>query len=255
MSLPEVVSREGWLVARKELLVKEKELTRARDALSAERRRLPMVEIDKEYVFDGPDGKARLLDLFAGRLQLMVYHFMWRDDLAAGCPSCSSFADGIARRHLTYLRERNTRLVFVSRAPRADIERFQRRMGWLVPWYSSDGSEFNYDFHVSFDESIAPIEYNYQGKDELVRIGMGWMADSDPPFDMHGLSCFLRDGDRVYHTYSTYSRGAEMVGGPTYFLDLTALGRQEDWEEPKDRAGDAPKAGDDRIRYPDEYEI
>ncbi|MGH3678907.1 MAG: DUF899 family protein [Natronosporangium sp.] len=125
----------------------------------------------------------------------------------------------------------------------------------LVPWYSSHGTDFNYDFHVSFDESIAPIAYNYRSKDELVRAGMGWMADSEQPFDLHGLSCFLRDGDRVYHTYSTYARGAEMVGGPSYFLDLTALGRQEDWEEPRGRAGDAPKAGDDRIRYPDEYEV
>ncbi|MQA88003.1 MAG: DUF899 domain-containing protein [Streptosporangiales bacterium] len=255
MRLPQVVSRDEWLVARKELLAREKELTRARDALNAERRRLPMVKIDKEYAFEGPEGKASLLDLFEGRRQLIVYHFMWRSDVDLGCPSCSGFADHIARGHLTHLRLRNTSLAFVSRAQFDKIASFKVRMGWAVPWYSSYGSDFNYDFHVTLDESVTPFEYNYRTKAEHERAGMGWLVEGEQPFDLHGMSCFLRDGESVYHTYSTYGRGTEAVGGALYFLDLTTLGRQEDWEEPKDRTAGAPKAGDDRIRYPDEYDV
>lgn len=256
MSLPEVVSREEWLAARKELLVREKELTRVRDALSTDRRRLPMVEIDKPYVFEGPEGRVGLPDLFDGCRQLIIYHFMWRDDLDNACPSCSGFGDEIARGHLTFLRQRDTRLVLVSRAPQARLEAFRARMGWLVPWYSSEHSDFNYDFHVTLDESVAPIEYNYLAKADLLRREkMAWLADSDQPFDQPGLSCFLRDGERVFHTYSTYARGTEVVGGPHYFLDLTALGRQEDWEQPKGRSTGAPVAGAEGIRYPDEYPL
>ncbi|HZC26075.1 MAG TPA: DUF899 domain-containing protein [Actinopolymorphaceae bacterium] len=257
MSLPQVVSQDEWIAARKELLAKEKELTRVRDALSADRRRLPMVKVEKDYVFEGPAGKANLLDLFEGRRQLMVYHFMWLYDAGepkdAGCPNCSGFANEISEGELSHLRERETTFALVSRAPLAKIEAFKARMGWTFPWYSSYGSDFNFDFHVSFDESVTPIEYNYRSKAEWAKSDFdftGW----EQPFDLHGLSCFLRDGSDVHHTYSTYGRGAESVGGGSYFLDLTALGRQEDWEEPKGRAGGAPVAGDARIRYPDEYD-
>lgn len=264
MSLPNVVSREEWLAARKELLVKEKELTRARDALNAERRRLPMVRIDEDYVFEGPEGKAGLLDLFDDRRQLIVYHFMWLWDVDAdgnarprdvGCPSCSAWADEIARGNLQHLRVRDTNMVMVSRAPLARIEPFKARMGWKFPWYSAHGSDFNYDFGVTIDERVAPAVYNYRAREEHEKAGKGYYFAGEQPFDLPGLSCFLRDGDQVFHTYSTYGRGGETVGGTYYFLDLTALGRQEEWEEPKGRASEhgAP-AGSDKILYPDEYE-
>jgi predicted dithiol-disulfide oxidoreductase (DUF899 family) len=256
---PNVVTRTEWLAARKKLLAKEKELTRQRDALNTDRRRLPMVQVEKKYVFDGPKGKASLLDLFEGRPQLIVYHFMWLWDagkpLDRGCPSCSAFADHIARGHLTHLHSRGTSLSLVSRAPLSRIAPFKARMGWTIPWYSSSGSDFNYDFHVSFDESVMPLEYNYMTKAEHEKAGTSYYFQDSQPFDLHGLSCFLRDGDKVFHTYSTYGRGAEAVGGAYYFLDLTALGRQEDWEEPKGRAtGLGAPAGSEKIVYPDEYE-
>jgi predicted dithiol-disulfide oxidoreductase (DUF899 family) len=237
MSLPEVVSRDEWLVARKALLVKEKESTRARDALNAERRRLPMVEIDKDYAFEGPAGRASILDLFEGRRQLIVDHFMWPDPtVAVGCPSCSGRVDQYG--NLVHLHERETTMVVVSRAPLDKIEPFKQRMGWTFPWYSSWGSDFNYDFHVTLDEAVAPVEYNYRDKAELEAAGFTQMEG-----DLHGTSAFLRDGDRVFHTYSTYGRGTEQVGGTHYYLDLTALGRQEDWEEPAGRSGGgAPSA-------------
>jgi len=146
-TLPKAVSRDEWLAARRALLAKEKELTRHRDAVNAERRRLPMVRIDKQYVFDGPAGKASLLDLFEGRRQLVVYHFMFDPGWVEGCPSCSLVADNFG--HLAHLHARRTSLAAVSRAPRARFEPYQRRMGWTFPWYSSFGSDFNYDFHVT----------------------------------------------------------------------------------------------------------
>jgi predicted dithiol-disulfide oxidoreductase (DUF899 family) len=254
MSLPDVVSRQEWLAARKELLVKEKELTRARDALNAERRRLPMVRIDKDYIFEGPDGKASLLDLFEGRRQLVIYHAMWNPEWERACRSCSSWLDEASRGHLRHLRDRATTFAAVSRAPISKIQPFKEQMGWVFPWYSSYGSDFNYDFHVTLDESVAPLEYNYRTKAEHEEAGTGYYLEGDQPFELPGLSCFLRDGDTVYHTYSTYGRGGETVGGSYYFLDLTALGRQEPWEEPKDRASGGIQAGDQRIPYPDEYE-
>lgn len=257
--LPQVVTRAEWLVARKTLLAKEKAATRARDALNAERRRLPMVRIEKDYVFEGPGGKASLRDLFEGRLQLIIYHFMWLWDagqpLDRGCPRCSAWADHIARGHLTHLHARGTSLALVSRAPLAKIAPFKTRMGWSVPWYSSFGSDFNYDFQVTLDESVAPLEYNYRTKAEHEQAETAYYLQGDQPFDLPGLSCFLCDDDAVFHTYSTYGRGGESVGGAYYFLDLTALGRQEEWEEPKGRAtGLGAPAGSDRILYPDEYE-
>jgi predicted dithiol-disulfide oxidoreductase (DUF899 family) len=161
-NLPQVVSRDEWLAARKELLAREKELTRQRDELNAERRRLPMVRIDREYVFEGPDGKASLLDLFDGRRQLIVGHFMFDPRWDEGCSSCSAGADEISNGLLKHLHARDTTFVYVSRAPLAKIEAYKARKGWTFPWYSSYGNDFNYDFHVTLDESAAPIEYNYR---------------------------------------------------------------------------------------------
>ena len=234
MSLPQVVSREEWLAARKELLAEEKAMTRARDALNTKRRELPMVRIDTDYVFEGPDRKADLLDLFEGRRQLIVQHFMFDPSWDAGCPSCSAAADEISKGLLEHLHARETTLAAVSRAPIDKIERYKASKGWTFPWYSSFDSDFNYDFHVTIDASVAPVMWNYRTVDELEQHGMGWMAEGSS--EQPGYSMFLRDGDAIFHTYSMYARGAEMLGGSYYFLDLTALGRQEDWEEPKGRS-------------------
>jgi predicted dithiol-disulfide oxidoreductase (DUF899 family) len=239
MSLPEVVSRDEWLVARKELLTKEKEFTRKRDALNVERRKLPMVRLDKDYVFESPEGKVGLLDLFDGRRQLIVGHFMFGPSWEDGCPSCSAGADEVSDGLLEHLHARDTTFVYVSRAPLAKLEAYKARKGWTFPWYSSYGSDFNYDFHVTLDESVAPIEYNYRTKAEHDQAGTSYYVEGEQPIEAPGTSFFLRDGDEVFHTYSTYARGAEMLGGSYYFLDLTALGRQEDWEEPKERVQDA----------------
>ncbi len=256
---PPIASREQWLAARVRLLEKEKELTRARDRLNRERRELPMVRIDRPYVFEGPDGQAGLADLFAGRHQLVVYHFMWRweagEPLDEGCPSCSGWADEIARGHLASLWARGTSLVLVSRAPYAKLAAFKARMGWTIPWYSSSGSPFNFDFNVSLDESVAPLVYNYRSKAAHEQAGTGYYFQGGQPFDLPGLSCFLRKDGEVFHTYSTYGRGAEAAGGAYCLLDLTALGRQEEWEEPKGRlTGLGAPAGSAKIRYPDQYD-
>lgn len=242
MSLPRVVSREEWLAARKELLEKEKEFTHRRDALNTERRNLPMVKITKNYVFEGPDGKATLLDLFDGNRQLMLGHFMFNPEWDDGCASCSAGCDEVSDGLQEHLLKRDTRLVYVSRAPIAKIEDYKRRKGWNFPWYSSFGSDFNYDFDVTNDSSVAPPVYNYRSKQEHIEHGTGDYFEGDEPIEQPGMSCFLRDGDDVYHTYSTFGRGAEQTGGSYYFLDLTALGRQEDWEEPKGRSDDVRRA-------------
>jgi predicted dithiol-disulfide oxidoreductase (DUF899 family) len=228
MDDPSVVSRDEWLVARKELLVRERELTRQRDALNAGRRNLPMVEIDKNYELAGASGPATLTDLFDGRGQLLIYHFMFDPDWDEGCRSCSFLVDGIGQ--LSHLHARDTTLAVVARAPLAKTEPFRRRMGWTVPWYSSFGSDFNYDFHVTLDESVAPVEYNYRG---LAALGPGWRGWSG---EMHGISAFLRRGERVFHTYSSYARGTDLFSGTYNWLDLTARGRQEDWEQPPGRS-------------------
>jgi predicted dithiol-disulfide oxidoreductase (DUF899 family) len=239
------------VAARKALLAKEKELTRARDAVNADRRRLPMVAVDKDYAFQGPDGATDLAGLFEGRHQLVVYHFMWLYDRDIGCPSCSAFVDQIG--HLSHLNARDTTFAAISRAPIAKIGAFKERMGWDFPWYSSHGSDFNFDFHVTFDESLAPIEYNFVTKAEFERSGLP-IGEWEQPFDLHGVSVFLRDGERVFHTYSTYARGTDSLGFISTFLDLTPLGRQEEWEEPKGRAtAQGASASSGRIRYHDEY--
>src|ERR1700680_2261118 len=169
MDDPQIVPRDAWLAARRQLLGKEKEFTRQPDGLNAERRRLPMTEIDKEYVFEGRGGKPSLPDLFEDRGQLLIYHFMFAPDWEEGCKSCSFLADNIG--HLAPLHARDTTLALVSRAPLAKIEPFRQRMGWTVPWYSSFGSDFNYDFHVTLDQAVAPVEYNYRN---LAALGPEW---------------------------------------------------------------------------------
>lgn len=236
MTLPDIVSREEWLAARKALLAKEKAMTRARDALNVERRELPMVRIDKDYVFEGPAGKASLGDLFEGRRQLILGHFMFDPRWENGCPGCSAGADEISDGLLAHLYKRDTTYVAVSRAPIAKIEAYKAKKGWTFPWYSSFGSDFNYDFDVTVDERVKPVVYNYRTREEHEAAGTGYYFEGEAPIEQPGTSIFLRDGAAIYHTYSTFGRGAEMFGGSYYWLDLTALGRQEEWEEPKGRA-------------------
>jgi predicted dithiol-disulfide oxidoreductase (DUF899 family) len=205
MNLPQVVSPAEWQGARDELLTKEKGLTRALDALNAERRRLPMVAIGKEYVFEGPDGKANLLDLFEGRRQLIVYHFMMEPGSAHRCPGCSMVADNIG--HLAHLHACDTTLILVSPAPLEQIKPYQERMGWTVPWFSAYGNDFTADCGA----------------------GQGF-----------GVSVFLRDGDNVFRTYYTTGRGGDMLIGTLRYLDLTPLGRQESWEQPPGRGTSTP---------------
>lgn len=235
---PDVVSREEWLAARRALLISEKEAVRAKDALNRRRRELPMVRVEKEYRFEGPDGPVTLLDLFDGERQLVVQHFMFRPDREDGCGSCTAAVDELSEGLLRHLRARGTVYAVVARAPQAKLERYRAKRGWTIPLYSSFGSDFNYDFHVTLDASVAPVQFNYRGPDELRAAGLEWILDpKDQPMEQPGMSCFLRDGDEVFHTYSTFARGTEQVGGAYGILDMTALGRQEDWEEPKGRSG------------------
>ncbi|GAA0959510.1 DUF899 domain-containing protein [Kribbella koreensis] len=224
MELPEIVSREEWLVARKRLLADEKEFTKRRDELNAKRRQLPMVEVAEDYVFEGPAGEVHLLDLFDGRQQLVVYHFMFPPDWNAGCPNCSWFVEDIGA--LKGLYELNTSFVAVSRAPYEKLAAFKEEKGWTFPWYSSAGSRFNYDYHVTLDESVVPLSYNYRSKAEWDALPSGGLVQGEQPFDLHGMSCFLRVDDDVHHTYSTYGRGCDSMGFTTNVIDLTALGRQ-----------------------------
>jgi predicted dithiol-disulfide oxidoreductase (DUF899 family) len=199
MKLPPVVSQDEWQRARDELLAKEKDATRALDALAAERRRLPMVRIARPYAFEGPQGQASLAELFEGRTQLVVYHFM----LAPGedpCVGCSSFTDNIG--NLAHLHARDTSFALISRAPLSEIEALKRRMGWSVPWYSSYASDFNQDFGLTTPEG-----------------------------ETFGISAFLRDDDEVFRTYFTNRRGSDRLRADFNILDLTARGRQEEWED------------------------
>lgn len=223
---PPVASREEWLAARKELLGREKELTQQHDRVSAERRRLPMVKLNKDYVFEGPDGERSLQDLFDGRRQLIVYHFMFDPEWKAGCPGCTGFVNALG--DLSMLGQRNTTMVLISRAPLPKLEAYKAEKGWSLPWLSSFGSDFNYDFHVTLDESVAPVEYNFRDKAELE-------AHSEAPHifkgEAHGLSVLFRVGDDVYHAYSAYARGVENLTNSYSLLDVTPYGRQEEWEE------------------------
>lgn len=233
MSLPQVVSREEWTEARKQLLLREKEMTRARDALNADRRRLPMVRIDKPYTFQGPDGPASLADLFEGRRQLVVQHVMFDPDWDGACKGCTAGIDELSPGLLAHLHSRDTTYALVSRAPLEKLQAYAASRGWTLPWYSSFGSDFNYDFHVTLDRSVAPVEFNYRDEHELAGAGLTWILEGTS--EQPGMSCFLRDGDQVFHTYSTFARGTEQLGGSYGVLDMTALGRQEAWEEPKGR--------------------
>jgi predicted dithiol-disulfide oxidoreductase (DUF899 family) len=244
---PPVVSPEEWRAARIELLRDEKELSRRRDEVNAARRRLPMVEITEPYLFHGAGGDATLLELFDSRDQLVVYHFMMDPESDERCPSCSFVVDNIG--HLSHLHARDTTLVLVSRAPYPQLAEYARRMGWTVPWYSSHGSSFNYDVHVTIDDAVAPVEYNYRDRAQLERDDEAWRGWSG---EQPGASAFLRHGDRVFHTYSLYSRGLDMLMGTYHWLDLTARGRQEEWEEPKGRS-DSPAM--DWLRLHDRYGV
>jgi predicted dithiol-disulfide oxidoreductase (DUF899 family) len=213
-----VVSREEWLEARKALLAKEKAFSRQRDELAGERRALPWVRIEKDYVFDGPEGKAPLASLFGARSQLLVYHFMLGPGWAQGCPSCSYLADHFDGA-LPHLAARDVSFAAVSRAPMAEIENFQKRMGWRFPWLSSHGNEFNYDFHVSStaeERAKGRVAYNY-----------GEMAFSGE--ELPGASAFFKDaqGD-VFHTYSSYARGLDLMIGAYNWLDIAPKGRDEE---------------------------
>jgi predicted dithiol-disulfide oxidoreductase (DUF899 family) len=228
MALPEVVSRERWLRARVRLPAEEKELTRRRDALNAARRRLPMVRIEKDYVLDNPDGPVHLADLFGDRSQLIVKHIMFGPDWDAPCPSCQHFIAEIAEAALGRLYSCETAFVLVSRAPVAKFEAFRATAGWTPPWYSSYGTDFNYDFQVTLDESVPQLTYNYRPEPGLL--------GGERSCEMPGISCFLRAGSNIFHTYSAYARGEDHLDFPYALLDLTALGGQEEWEEPEGRA-------------------
>jgi predicted dithiol-disulfide oxidoreductase (DUF899 family) len=215
-----VVSREQWLVARKALLAKEKEATHLRDKVNAERLALPWVKVETNYAFDTPEGKQSLADLFAGRSQLIVYHFMLGPGWAAGCPGCSFLCDHLDGA-LPHLEHHDVTLIAVSRAPLAEIERYKARMGWRFPWVSSFGSDFNFDYHVSFTkEALASgtIIYNFSEIDAKAR------GNNELP----GLSAFIKDeAGAVYHTYSSYARGDEELIGALMILDRAPKGRNE----------------------------
>jgi predicted dithiol-disulfide oxidoreductase (DUF899 family) len=237
-NLPAVVSRTEWLAARKELLTSEKEALRAKDRLNTRRRELPMVRIEKDYRFEGPDGPVRLLDLFDGGRQLIVQHFMFHPGWDAGCSSCTAAVDEISDGMLRHLKARETTYAVIARAPIGKLSRYRSERGWSIPLYSSYGSDFNYDFHVTLDASVTPVEFNYRDPAELRAAGMDWILDTAAqPMEQPGMSCFLRVGDEVFHTYSTFARGTEQAGDVYGLLDMTALGRQESWEEPKGRSG------------------
>lgn len=232
MDRPKIVSRDEWLVARKAHLAHEKELTRMRDQVSAERRALPWVRVEKAYVFDTPDGKKTLADLFGTRSQLIVYHFMFGPGWKEGCPGCSFLADHIDGANL-HLAHHDVSLVAVSRAPLAEFQAFKQRMGWKFDWVSSYGSDFNRDHHVSFTkEDLAEglTVYNYE------------VRDAQDEGEAPGVSVFFRDKrGGVFHTYSSYARGGDLLIGAYNYLDLTPKGRNEttimDWMRHHDRYG------------------
>jgi len=228
MALPEIVSRADWLTARRDLLAREKELTRQRDALNADRRRLPMVRIDKEYVFEGPDGKVTLAGLFGDCRQLIVQHVMFGPGWDAGCPSCTQHTSQLTEAFLSRLRSRDTAFALSCRAPLDKIEAYRAGRGWVLPWYSTYGSDFNYDFGVTLEKAAGQISYNYRAEPEA--------ADGEQSAELPGVSCFLREGGDIFHTYSAYARGLDHLEWTYAYLDLTAFGRQEAWEEPKGRA-------------------
>ncbi|KAF5128592.1 hypothetical protein E5D57_009533 [Metarhizium anisopliae] len=218
----QVVSRDEWLAARKDLLEKEKELTRANDKLTEQRRALPMVKVDKQYTFRDENGAtATLGDLFQGKPQLIVYHFMFGPDEEIGCHGCSHTADALP--DVRHLRFKDTNLVCVSRAPPEKLQAFKAANGWTWPWYSSQGTDFNYDFHATIDESVCPVEMNFRTKQEMEARGKRWWTGDVPGFSVF----YKRDGD-VFHTYSTWERGGDKIMPTLQLLDMTPLGRRLD---------------------------
>src|SRR6202047_1440040 len=199
---PRIASEDEWLAERRKLQTHEKDLTKHRDRVSAERRRLPMVKIEKDYVFDGPSGKQSLKDIFEGRRQLIVYHFMFDPAWEKGCPGCTGFVDALG--DLSLLNNRDTTFVVVSRAPLAKLQTYKALKEWHISWFSSFGSDFNYDFHVTLDPKVAPAEYNYRTKDEMsAAMGHSVLMEGE----QHGLSVFFQLDGEVFHTYSVYARG------------------------------------------------
>lgn len=215
---PKVVSESEWLEARKQHLAKEKEFTRLRDELSRQRRALPWTHVEKQYVFEGANGRATLAQLFENRSQLVIYHFMLGPGWKEGCPSCSYLADHFDGATI-HLANRDVTLAVVSHAPYAEIEAFKKRMGWRFKWFSSFGSDFNYDYHVSFtpeERAKGKVYYNYE-------------MTEFPSEEMPGLSVFAKDGSgNVFHTYSAYARGLDILVGAYNFLDFVPKGRDED---------------------------
>ncbi|MBX3097176.1 MAG: DUF899 domain-containing protein [Fimbriimonadaceae bacterium] len=236
---PPIVSREEWRMARIAHLQKEKELTKEHDRLRAERRRLPMVRLEKRYEFEGVEGRVSLLDLFQGQRQLIVYHFMFDPAWEKGCPGCTGLVDAIA--DLSMLADRNTRFICVARAPYEKLAAYRAEKGWDVPFYSSFESDFNYDFHVTHDPAKVPVEYNYKSAEEL-------MKGRENPDEVNygeapGVSVFFAmDGD-VFHTYSSFARGVESLTDSYALLDITPYGRQEDFEDSPDGWPQKPTYG------------
>jgi predicted dithiol-disulfide oxidoreductase (DUF899 family) len=223
---PLVVSREQWLVERKRLLAHEKEETKRYDRVNAERRQLPMVKIEKDYVFDGSNGKQHLKDLFDGRRQLIIYHFMFDPKWDKGCSGCTTWVDALG--DLSPLNDRDTTFVVVSRAPLAKLETYKTKKGWHIPWVSSFASDFNYDFHVTLDPKVAPVEYNYRNEAETeVKKGRPVVLEGEH----HGLSVLFHLGDEIFHTYSVFARGCESLPNAYRLLDTTPFGRQQDFED------------------------
>jgi len=223
---PPIVSRDHWTVERKKLLAHEKELTKHYDRVNAERRRLPMVAIEKEYAFDGGKGKLSLKDLFEGRRQLIVYHFMFDPAWDKGCPGCTGFVDSLG--DLSLLNIRDTTFAVISRAPLAKLEAYKAQKGWSIDWFSSFGSDFNYDFHVTLDPKVAPQEYNFRNKAEMsAAVGHEVQMEGEA----HGLSVFFRIDDDLFHTYSAYARGVESLTDSNRLLDVTPYGRQQEFED------------------------
>ena len=222
---PRMVSRAEWLVARKKLLAQEKELTKQYDRVNATRRKLPMVKIEKNYLFEAPGGELSLKELFEGRRQLIVYHFMFDPEWEKGCTGCTSYANALG--DLSLLDKKDATFVMVSRAPLAKLDATKERHGWPFTWVSSLGSDFNYDFHVTNDEKVAPVEYNYRNKEELVAA----KAPNATTGEEHGLSVFFSIGDDVFHTYSAYARGTEALTDARALLDVTPYGRQQEFED------------------------
>src|ERR1700682_4863993 len=244
---PKIVSRDEWLGARKKLLAKEKQLTHERDAIAAERRQLPWVKVEQNYGFDGPNGKATLADLFDGKSQLIIYHFMFGPEWNEGCPSCSLNMDHTDSA-LVHLAQRDVSFAAISRATLPQIEAFKKRMGWRFPWVSSDGNDFNRDYHVSFtkeEKASGKVYYNYE---------VGAFPSEEAP----GISVFYKDkAGNIFHTYSAYARGTETTMSTYNYLDYVPKGRDEigfaftmEWIRHHDRYSDGKLADKDKPYWP-----